>query len=562
MFITVENLLGLKEADNLKLISGSKGIKNEIKNTIITDNPDFFDLLAVGDVIITTGYPIFVFKDDVNFQINTIKMLAKANCAALAIKTSKYFKKLPPSIIETAELLGFPIIEIPSHMSLTQVDNIIKKEIGRDTESLLARTLEVQNKLMNATFGGIDRIIEEIVSIIDNPVAILDLNWRVLSYKIENNPKTDLKLHTGKKLFFKAAVEALKLENIEHNKYLKIDYKIDKDETIGCLIFPINDHEQIHGYIILWETSRKFRELDYVALERASFIFALDMKKTKELENKKNKIRGNFFEDLITGKFKDTSATNNLAELYGMDITKSYACIVIKLGLNTEDGSVDSNKIELKANIDSVISNAYEVSEIHKSNIIHIFRGNYVIILLPIKKTEEVADEKYFSKRFAEELYEKTIDTAKTMDIIIGIGKSYDKVIELNNSFNEALDVINLARKIAIEDKVLHFDDYIIYHFLESSISNNNLEKFYESTLSKLVKYDKDNNTNFIETLEQYLKNQGNVSVTAKELYLHRNTLIYRLNSISEILNVDLKDSEKVLELQLGIKAMKILRTK
>lgn len=560
MDISVKQLIELNKRNGLKLVAGSKGIDNTIKNTIITDNPDYYDLLNSGEVIITTGYPFFVNKDDIEFQINTIKMLAKKDCAALAIKSKKYFDQLPINILETAELVGLPIIEVPINMTLTQVDNMIKKEIGLDRDSLLSRTLEVHNKLMEATFGGVDRIIEEIVSIIDNPVAIVDLDWRVLSYNTDKEQKINLKLYTGKKLFFKSSIESLQLDKISEKGYLDIDYKINKDETINCIIFPINDREQIHGYILLWETNKKLQELDLIALERASVIFALDMKKTKELENKKNKIKSNFFEDLIAGKLKDVTTTTNLAELYGMDISKSYACIIVKVGLSLEDNSTSVNRINLKKSIDLVVNKAYEISDIYKSNIIHLFRGNYVIIFLPIKKTVEVLDEKNFSKKFAEELYGKLRDNLKVLDFIIGIGKSYDRVLELKNSFNEALEVINLAKKIHIENKVLHFDDYIIYHFLDSNISNNNLVKFYESTLSKLVKYDAANNTNFIETLTQYFVNGGNVSNTAKDLYLHRNTLIYRLNLISEILNVDLKDSEKVLELQLGLKAMELLK--
>ena len=100
----------------------------------------------------------------------------------------------------------------------------------------------------------------------------------------------------------------------------------------------------------------------------------------------------------------------------------------------------------------------------------------------------------------------------------------------------------------------------MIYHFLSANVSVENLREFYETTLSKLVAYDLKNNTNLVQVLERYLKNQGNVSLTAKELYLHRNTLIHRLSRISELLNVNLEDSEKVLELQLALKAMKILK--
>jgi len=562
MAFTVKELLESKSIKELKVVAGAKGIKNEIKNTIIVDNPDYSDLLTIGDVVITTGYPFFVLKDAVNFQKDTIKMLAKTKCAALIIKTKKYFDKIPTPIIETANLLDFPIIEMPNNMTLTEIDNIIKKKIGMDNESLLERTLEVQNKLMDAIFGGIDKILEEIVRLTDNPVTIVDANWKVLSYRIQDNPPIDLKLYPEKKLFLKETIKKLKLEEINSNGYLKIDYDTNSEESIGCIILPINDKQQIHGYIILWETLKKFSDMDFVILEKAATIFAFDMKRTKELENKRNKIKNDFFEDLITGKLKHTNATSNLAELYGIDVTKNYACIIIKIDINIDDDLVISNKMGLRYYIDKVIESSYQVSENHKSNIIHIFRGNYVILFLPIKRTEEIADEKNFSKKFGKEVYKKIAKQFANIKFTIGIGKCYPSVLDLSNSFNQALEVITLARKIDIDNRVLHFDDFIIYHFLRSNVSDENLLKFYETTIEKLVQYDLDNNSNLIETLEEYFKNQGNASVTAKSLYLHRNTLLYRLNQVSKILNVDLEDSEKVLELQLGLKTMKVLKIK
>ena len=560
MIITVEELLNLNNINGLKVIAGCKGIHNKIKNTIITDNPDYFDLLTAGDVIITTGYPFFVLKDDINFGVNTIKMLSDNNCAALAIKCKKYFDALPASILETAELMDFPIIEIPLNMSLTQLDNIIKKRIGTDNESILERTLEVQNKLMLATFGGIDNILEEIVSLTANPVAIVDLDWKVLSYKTESNPNIDLKLYPRKKLFFKNRIEELKLDQIPSSEYLKIAYELTEEDTINSLIIPIYDRHEKHGYILLWETRKDFGDIDYVTLERSANIFALDMKKNKEMENKRNKIKSNFFEDLITGNLTDETAANNLAELYGIDETKSYSCIVIKMDINLDNKSSNGIIMEPKYYINKAVSASYEVSEIYKSNIIHIFRGNYVILFLPIKKTEEVADQKYFSKQFGEEIYRILLKELISIKITIGIGKSYDMAFDLSKSFNEALEVISLARKIDVDSPVLHFDDYIIYNFLISNISDDNLMKFYQITLSKLVKHDTENNTNFTETLDKYLKNGSIASVTAKELFIHRNTLIYKLSKISEIINVDLADSEKVLELQLALKVMKILK--
>ena len=70
---------------------------------------------------------------------------------------------------------------------------------------------------------------------------------------------------------------------------------------------------------------------------------------------------------------------------------------------------------------------------------------------------------------------------------------------------------------------------------------------------------DKENNTEFLITLESYIDNFKNVSKSADVLNLHRNTMLYRMEKIKDILMMDLDDSEVVLNIQMGIHAKKII---
>lgn len=55
-----------------------------------------------------------------------------------------------------------------------------------------------------------------------------------------------------------------------------------------------------------------------------------------------------------------------------------------------------------------------------------------------------------------------------------------------------------------------------------------------------------------LRTLEVYLDNDGQLSETAKKLYIHRNTASYRMDKISELLEVDLKKTDDLLRLKLA----------
>ena len=60
--------------------------------------------------------------------------------------------------------------------------------------------------------------------------------------------------------------------------------------------------------------------------------------------------------------------------------------------------------------------------------------------------------------------------------------------------------------------------------------------------LQMLLNYDRPNNSNYTHTLRVYLSNSCNMTKTARQLFLHRHTLIKRLEKISSVGNLDLND--------------------
>ena len=62
-----------------------------------------------------------------------------------------------------------------------------------------------------------------------------------------------------------------------------------------------------------------------------------------------------------------------------------------------------------------------------------------------------------------------------------------------------------------------------------------------------------------IRTLEAYFERHGNLKKTANALYIHRNTLLYRLERIQDITGLDLNNPETRLALQLTLRIHKML---
>lgn len=78
--------------------------------------------------------------------------------------------------------------------------------------------------------------------------------------------------------------------------------------------------------------------------------------------------------------------------------------------------------------------------------------------------------------------------------------------------------------------------------------------------LGSLVEYDKEKGTDLVLTLTKYFETQGNLKEMSEELFIHYNTVVYRLQRIREITGIDLDDYEERLNLQIALKILDMIR--
>ena len=79
-------------------------------------------------------------------------------------------------------------------------------------------------------------------------------------------------------------------------------------------------------------------------------------------------------------------------------------------------------------------------------------------------------------------------------------------------------------------------------------------------TIDPIERYDKQNDSQLLNTLTTYLANNENLSQTAKDLYAHRHTIRYRLQKVAELTGLSVFRSEDKERLSLGLKARSLLQ--
>ncbi len=129
------------------------------------------------------------------------------------------------------------------------------------------------------------------------------------------------------------------------------------------------------------------------------------------------------------------------------------------------------------------------------------------------------------------------------------------------NKEDQALYAFNSSQSYNPSSCLINFYDYAMDYIIESSFSINILYACHPDVLN-LWQIDERSSGNKIDTLYSYLTNERSITNTAQEMYLHRNTLIYRIKKIIDLLEYDINDVYTRDYIILSIKVLKLYQNK
>lgn len=293
--------------------------------------------------------------------------------------------------------------------------------------------------------------------------------------------------------------------------------------------------------IIKLPTHRTYSDIIKIILEK---IFE------KNLGIKWGERKKEFFCSLLQGKYKTIDTVHKLADSIKVDLFGLGTVMNIKvdfLSKNKESEIIQSN---IKKTI------TYKLSQLDNLIVLTIYKD---IVVLPIfhydgdnKKSilklqlDIAKDIKYY--------IEQSIDS---IDVFIGIGRHYEDILDINRSYQEAQKVLSVSD--CMSDRIVAFENLKILKLLTKIEDKEELKIFLTEALYSLEKYDKDNRTDYVNTLKTYLECNENVQISAMTMYVHINTIKYRISKIKEILEIDELETDKKVELFIAFKIKEIL---
>lgn len=140
-----------------------------------------------------------------------------------------------------------------------------------------------------------------------------------------------------------------------------------------------------------------------------------------------------------------------------------------------------------------------------------------------------------------------------------GVSSIFYEPERMRACIDEAKRAFEVQRGCGIQHSARYFEEIGVYRFFYEFGNDIELKDFVMEILGELIQHDEENNSDYVNTLQVYLEEGGNIGETAQKLYVHRNTIKYRITKVEEILNIDLEDTNTVFNLQFAFKIRKYL---
>lgn len=545
---TLNNLFILDIMKDCVVLAGHKGLTRNVQFVNISDTPDAIQFLDNNHLLLTTGY---AFKDDTQELCELIRRMHALNCTGIVIKVNRFLKELPEEVKLLADELAFPIIDLPSDLTLGELSRHILNYLNDHKAEQLYYALHVQKEFsdMMVKEYSLTSLVEQLSHFLNRPTLLLN--------------------HRGEKIAHSHDFRRDSMQIIEQEIINVIKDDLQHGRNGGTFTIPLSENQSFSTYPI--KTKRLHtsmlvlldsdKSLPYpssqMAIEQASNVISFTIIKEQAIEENTRLLKNNFFADLIEMRIRSSEEILSRTHYYGLKENADTICIICTIdpdGDNYEAMQLYEKKIsELHNSIydqleDEIVNNNMEATLFTKEK--------YFVMLLQFPNYNETAIRSVTN--FAESIQNNLHEGDFT--ISFGISNLVPSLIDIPIAYNEAVDAIMSGYDM----KRLGFINFYRTREIDellSTLPRKDLQALYENTLKSLAYPKTKEELDLVKTIETYLNCQCEISETSRRLYVHRNTVKYRIEKMEKLLHCSFRDPSDSLRFRVALLIGKILES-
>jgi purine catabolism regulator len=172
-----------------------------------------------------------------------------------------------------------------------------------------------------------------------------------------------------------------------------------------------------------------------------------------------------------------------------------------------------------------------------------------VIVFQVLRDEEDLSSAHELDRRLREHV-QAEFEGAR---LVSGLSGPANTLTEWPAVHQQAVRAMQLGQRLHF-NHLVEFNSLGIYQLLSQLEHLPEVANFAEQIIGPLAEYDRQHRGSLVKTIDAYFNHHANVSQTAESLFIHRNTLLYRLERIQELTGQDINQADMRLALQLALK--------
>lgn len=318
------------------------------------------------------------------------------------------------------------------------------------------------------------------------------------------------------------------------------------------LIMPVLAGSSLIGYIGLCERDKTAGPLDIRAIEHGAIVLALEQMKQVDAAASAERRREAFVAALVTGQFEDDDTIRHRGRTFGCDLTQPHRVIIFAprdLAAHSRDDRQFSRLRDL------FLRTVASVCQEMIPGTLTAAIGDRAVAICPVK--EEDSGRSDWFHQLSERVRSRLRTAVSGLQVSAAMGQLCRRPGDYGQAYAQARQCVRLLRQLRRNERSLAFEELGVYRLFLFNVKDPKvLAEQLHTVIEPLTRSDQERGTGLFETLACYLEHECDLRKAAEALFVHPNTLKYRLTRIRELTGRDLRNPQHLVELTLAVTAV------
>lgn len=385
---------------------------------------------------------------------------------------------------------------------------------------------EKQIRELSRKADSIQELLDESFRLFLNPIIVSSADYFVIGYSSVIDTREELASLVDLDSVIQSSDEYQNGKRIQNQRKKRGAYYLPEYIT-GARTLRVNlfENDQFTYQVMMVESLSRFKTYDGALLEYLSVYIQRALARLIDSQIEIGQRLDRILSDILSNPGRDNKSAEKWFSEFGWQAEHHYFCISLKVNaLDWANMTVRFICKHMESMLEKGASCAFQ------------YENNIAIFVNLTRMGKEV-----------EEILERIVSFLKDTFLKAGVSNEFVGFEELDAYYRQAATALEVGCRRKPYRWIYRFDEMALDYVLEQASRELPVRLVCSERILRLQNYDRKHHTDYYHTLKTYVENQMNAVQTAKKLFIHRSTFLYRMEKIEELVQLDLNDYDTLL---------------